>query len=561
MPFRLSARSVFVCAGASLILACGGEGAPARADASAKSPIDAPFTLSGAEAVDPDRLLALIPEDARPTAENASFDEALGATVYENVSFTEDGGVATIDRVEVYGPNFDVIDAAGDDEKADAAGALATAVRKVRLFGVTLTPPPVADVEGGADTEADGGVSVAVSTPGVLRIGAIEIDALDVRPGAGALAEKDAANFANSFALGGFYAKDLALEGPIDDGAPADVALSIPDLRLTGVSGGAIETFIVNGLRVVGETDAEALADVLGEAAGAPAGGTQTTEIKTLQWRGLDFSEAVKLALKDEKLGYDARNRVSFGALDLKGVSSHIGDKLFYKSDAQSFAVEETAWLAPSKIRGRTEGDFYDFTAYFAGVGADEETLVAALKEQGLDAVTGAATYAYDWDADGGAMTFSAATDAENVAALDFDLALDGFELAKLGAAFDAGEEDAVAQLGKFAAMSMTLEDEKALDAIFAIAAVRMNTTGPELRESAPSMLKLVSLSAQQVNPKIGDYINAAAAFIGEGGTLRVKAAPENPVSFQALDAAVEAGPAGLPDLLNVSVTHDAPAE
>ncbi|MEO1137017.1 MAG: hypothetical protein AAFW68_10495, partial [Pseudomonadota bacterium] len=105
-------------------------------NADAASPLDASFSLDDAGPVDIDALLALMPEESRPSYETATFDDALGATVVENMRFADaqDGEAVTVRRAEFYGVDMEAIGRVRDAEGASADAPFETVFQKVRFF-------------------------------------------------------------------------------------------------------------------------------------------------------------------------------------------------------------------------------------------------------------------------------------------------------------------------------------------------------------------------------------------------------------------------------------------
>ena len=120
----------------------------------------------------------------------------------------------------------------------------------------------------------------------------------------------------------------------------------------------------------------------------------------------------------------------------------------------------------------------------------------------------------------------------------------------------EEGESDTVLSKGALKNFSFKVEDEKALDAIFALAALQMGGSGEDLRMSVPAMIRLSGAQAAQMNPRISGYVNALAEFVAKGGTLEVAAAPKEPVAFSTLQATGMTAPQTMPDVLNLTVSH-----
>ncbi len=276
-------------------------------------------------------------------------------------------------------------------------------------------------------------------------------------------------------------------------------------------------------------------------------------KLKTFEWRDIDFSGLLAWSLKEEEPPMTATDLINLGTIKMADAETFIGEKrAVYMKEATVSAMEFT-WLAPSKIRADTKGAIYDFTAY---VPDTEEATLNVLKEHGLDKVKGDGYAEWVWNAKSGAAGLDYAANSHGLA--DFSMTMDfsGLKLSEIAKAKDNGEDKPVAAHGKFNGFSMKVTDEKALDAIFAIAALQMGGTGADLRQSAPAMIRLGGAQAAMMNPRISDYVTALADFIAKGGTLEIKAQPADPVAFSALESTGTTAPQTLPDVLELEVTH-----
>ena len=115
--------------------------------------------------------------------------------------------------------------------------------------------------------------------------------------------------------------------------------------------------------------------------------------------------------------------------------------------------------------------------------------------------------------------------------------------------------ENAFGRNAKLKTFNLKIEDEKALDAIFDLAALQMGGTGDDLRQSAPALIRLSGAQFAQLNPRISDYLDAVANFVSKGGALEVSASPEEPIGAADLET-MGAAPQTLPDVLDLTITH-----
>jgi hypothetical protein len=556
-------KPILLAATAALALgACGkkeGAGAPetkssaAAARADAGSPLDAPYRLKDAEALDVDALLALLPEGARPAYDSAKFDAALGATVLTNLRFVDQNpdddiefdGVA-IDRAELYGVDMEAVERikAATDAAVDAP--FEKVFDKVRLFG--LKP-------------------VNAEDRNVMTVGAAELDGFRLRQGGFKDGDENPAFFFNAFDLAGLYFKDIDADAAEGEGAGAsDFAFKAKDLRFVGLGGGKLSAVIANGFEYEIEQSDEARAALL-QSMGGPAaallGGPlkgfiapnhQRVVVKSFEWRGADMSGLMAYGLKREKPPLSARDLIDLGTARIVGTETYIDGRLAAIAAESTIDAFEFTWLAPSKFRSTAKGAEYDFTAYVA---PEEEEAIAILKKHGLDKVKGEGAMSWDWDAGKGDAALVSDFKSTQLADFSLDFAMNGLALDKISALLDEGEANPVVKLGAFKGFGLKIADKMLLDVGFELGALGMEgTSADDLRQSAPAMIRLSGMQAAAMSPRIGGYVDAIANFVEQGGTIEIAARPQSPVALEAIDAASEAGPQTIPDLINLTVTH-----
>lgn len=516
----------------------------ARADAA--SPLDAEFRLKDAEPIDVDSLFALMPADSRPTYESAAFDSALGATVISGLRFADndDGESVVVERAEFYGVDLEAIDRVKNAADPAVDAPFETVLQKVRFLNVKTE---------GFDQEETS-----------ITIGGIEIDGLSIRQGGveGNGEGDEGARFFNAVNLAGLYFKDVSMNAESAD-APL-FALSAPDIRIVGVGGGKLDAVIANDLEYTvtqSPETLEAMNDVMGPQAALLMSGplknilapdNQRTALKVFEWRGVDMSGLLDWGLKGETPPMEADNLIDLGEITARDVESFIAGRRVATVEEVTMTEGGFTWLAPSSIRIDTKGAVYDLTAY---VPETEEAALKALRDNGLDQVNGDGYMEWRWNDNSGAANLDYVATTDGLA--DFSMALDlsGLKLKEIAKATEEGEAKPVAALGKLNNFTLSLTDEKALDAIFALAALQMGGSPEDLRVSAPAMIRLSGAQFAQMNARLPDYIDAVADFVAKGGTLEISANPEEPLAFSALQGA-GAAPQDLPDTINLTVTH-----
>ena len=542
------------------------------AKANAASPLDKDFRLKEAEPLDVAAFFALMPEDSRPTYESAAFDKKLGATVVNNLRFADanDGEGVRVERAEFYGVDMDAIGRiksagkddpnAGSESSAELAEKLAfgdasaangpfeTVIQKVRLLNVATE---------GFD---DGDMAAEI------KIGGIELDQLQIRQGGlrpygiGNMS----AGFINTVNIAGIYFKDISVDA--DGGDDGAVSFAAPDLRFVGIGGGKLDAIIANDFEYeMAQTAASraAMTQTMGPQAGmllsGPLGAfiapdNQRVKMKSFAWRGIDLSGLLAFGLSGEEPPLTAEDLIDLGTLTAADMETFIGGKRAAIVKEATVSAAEFTWLIPSKIRADSKGASYDFSAY---VPDTEEEMLATVKEYGLDDVKGDGHMEWIWNADSGVADLDYVANMDGLADLSFALGFAGLNLKDIAAAQEDGDSDAVLTHGAFKNFSLNIKDEKALDAIFALAGLQMGQSGEDLRVSAPAMIRLSGAQAAQENPRISNYVNAIADFVAKGGALEVSAKPAKPVAFSEIESTGNTAPETWPDVFELQVTHE----
>lgn len=554
--------------------ACGrSDGAPASAtsvaaaDPGAASPIEKPYHQKDASELDIERLFALFPLYMRPTYEKASFDARTGATLVTGLKFGDVGAGKgfTAARAEFYGVDLAMIETL---EKADGAALDAPmhpVLAKLRLFEIEriMNAAPDGAVEGD-----EGGATNAAPT--VLTIGAAEIDSLNIREG-GIPKETPAtglAAFFNAFEVAGIYFTDISVKGGDEEVSDSGAAFdfSAEDLRIIGLGGGRLSAMIGNRATLTVRQSAaatQAAINGLNPAMAAIINGPlknfiapehQKTTVKTIEWRDIDLSGLMSYGLKGEKPPITARALINLGTAHIIDTQNFIGEKRVSVVPETDISAMEFVWLAPSKIRAVSRGGLYDFTAYLA---EDQAEAIKLLKARNLNRVKADSDFAYDWNADRGSAAFSTGFQSQGLADFDFDLAVEGMELAKIEEARLAGSATPLADLGMLKSLSMTLVDEQLLDAFYELSALETGGTAKDMRAATPTMMRIANVDLKRKNPKIAEYVEAIIEFLEDGGTLEIRAAPEAPVPLTAIVAAAAAGgPDATAASIGLTVTH-----
>lgn len=550
-------KTLMMGAAAIALVACGdkdsGSDAPqsetsrAAAKLSSASPLDQKFTLKGGEEADIDALLDLLPGETRPTYESATFDAGLGATVINDLRFadSDDGEALIIERTEVYGFDEAAVSKVQTPHEDGAAAPFERVVEKIRFLNIST--------EGFSDDEASAGLTIA----------GLEVDALSVRAGGGQNpAGEDGALALNAFSLGGLYFKDIDLKADVED--TQNLAFSAPDLRFVGVAGGQIDAILAKNLNYniqQGESVRAAMRESLGPQSGmlldGPLGGLiapekQRASIESLEWRDIDFSGLVEYGVKGEEPPVSDRDLMDLGTMKMTALESFVDDRRVAVVGEATVSAMKFAWLIPTEFRLDAKDAVTDYSAYVPDQNSPAYTI---LKERGLDNVPGDGFVEWAWNPDKGDGALDYVSRSEGFADMTANFEISGMTLDDIGAAVEAEDEAAFAEQMELKSFSLTLDDETALDTIFALAALQMGGTGEDLRQSAPALIRLSGAQFGQLSPRIRDYVEALATFVAEGGSLEIAARPAEPLSPMGLqEQAVD--PTAIPDVMNLTVTH-----
>ncbi|WP_411817048.1 hypothetical protein [Hyphococcus sp. DH-69] len=515
----------------------------------ADSPLDSTFKLKGAEPVDIDQFFALLPEDARPTYETATFDKALGADVVTGLRFSDadDGEAITVARAEFFGLDMDAIERVKSAEDAGQDAPFETIFTKVRLYDLATE-----GFEGDVDNVN-------------LTIGGVEFDQLQIRQGGteGNGEGDEGARALNAINIAGIYYKDIAMAASSSD-SPS-FAVTVPDLRFVGFGGGKLNAVIANDLGYsFNQTDESrlALAQAMGPQgamflngplSGFIAPESQEIKVESFEWRDIDFSGLLSWGLRGEEPPMTAENLINLGTMKAFNAETWVNGKRAAVAAETIMPVAEFTWLVPSDVRIETKDAEYDFTAYVPDT--EEETL-EILKKHGLDNVEGDGIAAWVWNSKNGNASLEYAFEMPKLVDMSTNISFADLKLEELARAAEEGETNFVREQGAFKGFTLNVKDEKALDAIFDIAALQMGGSGEDLRVSAPGLIRLSGAQAAQMNPRISSYIDAVANFVGKGGALEISAVPAEPVPFTTLQSTGVTAPQTIPDVLDLTVTH-----
>ncbi len=570
-------RAAILGSAAALSLnACGGtdaESPSAKTEkivasaASNASPLDAPFRLKNAEAVDVGALMTALDLDETVTIGASSFDSELGATILTDVAVAGEDAT-TIGRVEIYGLDTDAVEALNAGETFDQPKEV---FRKLRFFDIESsyaldTALEMADMDANADASAP--------QKGTVTIAAMELDGLSLQgqgpdsPDEEASPEDQRKFFAaaaQSMAFGGMAMKGLnyAMEGNEGEGEMG-LTVTADDVRAGAYKDGRFAGLYMRDMDYSFTRSEEAVAEQLA-ALGPQAGMIMNTPLKSLMfpetqagtvrefsWDGFSMEGLLSHLEKGEEPPLNAKGLLSVGELEILDQTVMVNGKLAATVKRSAMDPIQFHHFMPKQIKFVSEGAVTDLTAY---VDDTQEEIRSVLEKNGLQSVEGSSKMVYTYDPKSGGIDITSSGKGDGLYAMDFDLKVTDFDYESLASSQvdEAGKEAALQNL-KINNVTLRLDDDKMLDTIFAVVGVANDQDPAQLRSQAMGLLALGALQGAQISPRISQYATALSSFVGEGGTLEVKVAPDAPVTLGELAEGSEGQPAAMLDLLNLTV-------
>lgn len=553
---KTSLKALMLGATASLALvACGGDkdddGATVEASASemakGASPLDKPFKLADAEPFDVETYLTAM--EGKVEYGSVEFDDSLGATVITDLRPVGEGKDITVGRIELYGINEDAITTL---QGGGGFEDMTELFRKIRVYDVSGSLP----AEGIMDAEGN-------RMNGSISIEAMELNAVKVM-GGGEGAEMEPGP--DNVEFGGMALKGMTFAMPFGgDGEGID--MTVPDLRVMGYANGEFGGFYAKNLAYSIEQTEEMVQEQLG-AMGSEASAIlqipilrnmifprrQDVKFGEISWDGLTFTNLIPYLKNDETPPVTETDLIRIGGLEMLNQEMKVNGKLAAKVGRTTMDPIDFYHFMPKKVRVVSVDSVGDMTAY---VGDENPEIAEILKNNGLDKVKGESEMLYTFDPKSGDVKLDLDGEAQGLYGMSLNFAMADFDYD----AIISGAEDGTSQQALMGAalkgLKLEIEDEKLLDTGFAIAGAITEQDPATLRQNVIGILSIGALQGGQFSPRIPQYATALSTFVGEGGTLTIEAAPEEPVTVGGIAAAGQANPAGLLETLNVTVSQN----
>ncbi|PQA87942.1 hypothetical protein [Hyphococcus luteus] len=593
-----SVRTLFCASVASLALhACATGPGPVL---TAEDLLSAPYAQTDGEPFDVDAMFAVLPDWVSVSHNGARFDAGLGAMVIDDLAIalaSAPDARLVADRAVMWG---------GDPAAADAVFSGAASLEDMSALFDRLS------IEGlhSQGLQWENGTENASLSIGKLVIDGLAARSYALEPKEGAAESagvlRHMAAVMGAFAYDGAAYSDFSFR--LNNNRGDNVAFMLDEAFARGYRAGAVDYESVRGVyasveageaaplvEVSGEEEkargknpyekilntppAEAAADMIRHPAefltAAAGAGVTEYEIDFVETRGVDISGGLAWLAQWALPPITETELLDFGAQTMTGYRESWNGAPVYTVDRIDVAAADFYWLVPAAYDVAYEGVNYDFNVMVAqmrdGMGPGFATeaapqfdkLIETLTALGVDRLTADMGMAWSWNGETGDTALSLYGDAEGVSAGDVGLQLGGPSLARWEAMAQADTPlpEAAKEIS-LKGLQHSLADKGILDRLFAYAAVENGAdpedpeAGPALRQSVAAMVRLTGAQAGEQNARIPAYAEAVAKFIESGGALSLVAAPEDPVDFASLQAASQAAPQTLPDVLNVTLTH-----
>ena len=595
----ISMRTIrgLVCAGVAVAALQSCATGPSSRALTAADLLTASYTLPGGQAFDADALFAAFPAWLSVAHDGASFDAARGAMVVDNPFFSIAGGSDAgirADRAVIWGGDAGamqaVVSGAADQR------AMTALFDRISLEGVRSE---------GMQWEA-GTESASLSIDRVVIDGlAARSFALDPKAGAGegaAVLRKlgaimgsfsyDGAAYSN-FAFGLTNSKGDKVEMRVAEAFSRDYSAGATSYEsVRGLSaiiegmGGAPLVEVSARQNADEESGDNAYAKIMNKPAAetvneffrhpaaflaAAAGGIAVEyQIDSIESRNSNLSNALTWLARWELPPITETELIDLGTQTVLGYRQIMNGVPAYTVERMEVTAADFYWLVPSHYDIAYTGVTYDMSVMMDEVqrrmgpghateaAAQFDEMMETMTALGLDRIAGDMGMSWRWNGENGDMALTTSSDIIDSFAGVAGLRLGGPSLATwdqmartLTPAAAAAEQITVQ------GFNLSFTDNGFVDRVFDYAAAENGAgTGPELRQTVAAMARLSGAQAAQMNSRIPAYAEAFAAFLEQGGTISALASPPSPVGAMALQAAAQAAPQTLPDVLNLTITH-----
>lgn len=567
-------------------------------------------------------LNALLGDMARITFDTAGADAETGAYRLTGVRVEllgdEPVTLFTANEALFWDADIDGLTARLNGENLDETLAL---FERIELAGVkTDLSGYVNAIDSAVTAVLDEGEAVdTVYESASLEIGRLVLDRMTLHPWThteregedeGVAAIRLISAFARSFSLDSLLYLDTRTEEVVQtEGITTTMSATYERSLVQGYDRGDIPMMVSTGMGFSGAIPIPAFHDEPSEDGAMPdalAPIEFSGQTDYAAWNGLQMSKLLEWGERGELPPITEKDLWSIGTYVLTGTHMDFGGKPMFRIGHLEMSADKFAWFLPERITFRHEDaslHLADIMMAVDNLGLQQEApeneptiaeIAAILERTGLATISGDGAFSLTWDSETGETLLVSDNVTDNLYADDTRIALtlpsyaalipgfgiDGLtpddellgQIFEAGFAFkgghysltDSGLLNAVSSLViEFAKFSGEAAGEEGGDDMLSGFA---DSTPEAVRSFASMMLLFTGSAFTQDIPGSETWLASLAAFIAEGGTIRVASAPAAPVTAASLAPPEDAGMAEVPPLdvvalFGLTVEHTPPAE
>jgi|GEM_PF-2639991 len=555
--------------------------------------LDEEFSISSAEEIDVDALMAMMPQGLSVDYDDAEFDEETGATIIEDVEIEFDrlnGLAIEIEELVIWDLDMDYVAARLSGESAGTTGRVARRIEAhdVELTGVEemyqgfieaytdVLEGSVEDMFGEEiDEEAREAMDMRIDEFEMsidfivfddFRLREWELDLVDSEAAGDDWAElmpflQRYAAWNRAFEFDGMAMEGLSAEMELTQAdMTQDWELDINRIIYEGYRGGDVALNLIDGL--YGYIDMDMPDDEEFEGMGPVSFGF---EVDSYVVEGVALDKVMGYLARGVMPPKDETDLMSLGVWTVEGEYVSFNDALFYSVEKSVIELDDWHWLLPASLRVSVTNMSYDIEGYVSGVfdmmgdegPSDEEIstfydVMDVMDDYDLARPSFDYSLLWDWRPESGKASAGLAfsLDGYQRAAMlltgtlpDYDSAAD-----TIADDFSSVDSETLEQVfedySSLASFQLEMVDEggfeKAFPMIIEVAKLFEDEQGAEfLANATPESLRGfvtggITLGAEQITefvPQAPAFASELVAFIEEGGRFTLSVRPQEPIS------------------------------
>lgn len=567
-------------------------------------------------------LNGLLGETARITYDTAGADAETGAfrLTGVRVELLGDEPVTLFTADEALFWNAD-IDGLTARLKGENLGQTLPLFERIELGGVK------ADISGYVNAIDSAVTSVMDESAAVdtvyesasLEIGRLVLDRMTLHPWTyteregedeGIAAIRLISAFARSFSLDSLLYLDTRTEEVVQtEGITTTMSAAYERSLIQGYDRGDIPVMVSTGMDFAGAIPIPAFNTLASEEGALPEALTPiefSGRTDYAAWNGLQLSNLLAWGERGELPPITEKDLWSIGTHVLSGTHMDFAGKPMFRVSHLEMSADKFAWFLPERITFRHEDaslHLAELMMAIDGLGLQQDApeneptiaeIAAILERTGLATISGDGEFSLTWDSETGETLLVADSVTDNLYADDtrFALTLPSYAALIPGFGIDGRTPDnellgQIFETGfAFKGGHYSLTDSGLLNAVASLVIEAAKYSGnvagedsggdmlagfadstPDAVRSFASMMLLFTGSAVTAEvPGAETWLASLAAFIAEGGTLRIASTPAEPVTAASLAPPEDAGMAEVPALdfvalFGLTVEHTPPAE